>query len=114
MTKIKKQREECIYECIGLNECLIISKTNKEALVAYNKDGNIVFEYVKFPNKDIDTTIEQISDNYPNKEKQKELVLSLDVNNPRDISQYASVMCITEKDAKDMLMIHQKYILNNK
>jgi len=112
MTKIRK--EECVYEHIGLSECLIINKTNKDALVACNKDCKIIFEYVKFPNKDIDTTIEQISDNYLNKEKQKELVLSLDINNPEDISQYASVMCITENDAKEMLMIHQKYILNNK
>ena len=44
--------EEYVYERLGLKECLIISKTKKDALVACNEDGNIVFKRIQFPKKE--------------------------------------------------------------
>ena len=49
-----------------------------------------------------------------NVEKQKDMVLALDQNNPENIKQYASAMGLTEKAAKGMLQIHQDDIINER
>ncbi len=49
-----------------------------------------------------------------NVEKQKDMVLALDSNNPDHIKQYASAMGLTEKAAKGMLQIHQDDIINER
>ncbi len=49
-----------------------------------------------------------------NVEKQKDMVLALDSNNPEHIKQYASAMGLTEKAAKGMLQIHQDDIINER
>ena len=49
-----------------------------------------------------------------NAEKQKDMVLALDVNNPDHVKQYASAMGLSEKAAKGMLQIHQDDILTDR
>lgn len=49
-----------------------------------------------------------------NVEKQKDMVLALDVNNPDHIKQYATAMGLTQKAAKGMLQIHQDDIINER
>lgn len=52
MPKVRRTKEEYVYERLGLKECLIISKTKKDALVACNEDGNIRFKRIEFPKKE--------------------------------------------------------------
>jgi len=49
-----------------------------------------------------------------NVEKQKDMVLELDINNPEHIKQYASAMGLSEKAAKGMLQMHQDDILTER
>ena len=46
--------------------------------------------------------------------EQKELVLSLDVNNSEHVKQYSIAIGVSEKAAKEMLVIHQNDIMNVK
>ncbi len=50
MPKAKKKQEIEVYETLGPNECLIISKTEKDMLVACNKKGEIEVKRIKIPN----------------------------------------------------------------
>ncbi len=49
-----------------------------------------------------------------NVEKQKDQVLSLDVNNPEHVKQYATAMGLSEEAAKEMLVYHQSDIINKR
>ncbi len=55
-----------------------------------------------------------ITSDTSNVEKQKDMVLALDVNNPEHIKQYASAMGLTQKAAKGMLQIHQDDIITER
>ena len=59
-------------------------------------------------------TEQQNNGDSSNIEKQKNMVLELDINNPEHISQYAKAMGLTLKAAKGMLQIHQDDILNER
>ena len=59
-------------------------------------------------------TVESGNSDSSNVEKQKDMVLALDINNPEHISQYASAMGLSEKAAKGMLQIHQDDILTER
>jgi hypothetical protein len=50
MPKAKKKQEVDVYETLGPNECLIISKTEKDMLVACNKKGEVKVKRIKIPN----------------------------------------------------------------
>ena len=45
----KKKKEEPVYERLGPNDCLIISKSDKELLVACNEDGKLKVKKVPIP-----------------------------------------------------------------
>lgn len=58
--------------------------------------------------------VESGNDNSSNAEKQKNMVLDLDINNIDHVKQYASAMGLSEKAAKGMLQIHQDDILSDR
>jgi len=47
-----EEREEYVYERLEPKECLIISKTEKDLLVACNEDGNLVLKRIPLPEKE--------------------------------------------------------------
>lgn len=48
----KKKKEVPVYERLGPKECLIISKSEKELLVACNEDGKVEVKRVPLPPKE--------------------------------------------------------------
>lgn len=46
--------------------------------------------------------------------EQRELVLALDVNNPEHLKNYATAMGLSEKAAREILVIHQNDIINER
>lgn len=48
----EKKKEEPIYERLEPKECLIISKSEKELLVACNEDGEVKVKRVQLPPKE--------------------------------------------------------------
>ncbi len=49
-----------------------------------------------------------------NTEKQKDMILALDVNNPEHVAQYATAMGLSQNAAKEMLQNHQNDILKSR
>jgi len=49
-----------------------------------------------------------------NSEKQKDMILALDSNNPEHVAQYASAMGLSQSAAKEMLQNHQNDILKSR
>lgn len=45
----ERKREEPIYEKLGPNECIILSRDEDGVLVACNKDGDIKLKRVPYP-----------------------------------------------------------------
>ncbi len=45
------KEEEPIFERLGPKECLIISRTDKELIVACNEDGEIKVKRIPIPEK---------------------------------------------------------------
>jgi len=48
----QKNKKEPVYEHLGPNECLIISKTDEELLVACNKEGEVHIKRIRIPDKE--------------------------------------------------------------
>lgn len=52
MPKERQKKEEYVYERLGLKECLIISRTKEDVLVACNEDGNVKIKRITLPKKE--------------------------------------------------------------
>lgn len=52
MPKERQKKEEYMYERLGLKECLLISRTKEDVLVACNEDGNVKIKRIALPKKE--------------------------------------------------------------
>jgi hypothetical protein len=46
---VEKRKEEPIYEKLGLDECMLLSRDDEGVLFACNEKGNVILKRVPYP-----------------------------------------------------------------